>query len=110
MKIVVVGGSGLIGAKVVATLARAGRAVVAASRRTGFDAVTGEGLAEGLRSASVVVDVSNSPSFEELAGRAYPRLTLQAVGPAQQPRNTSIANSSPPLSDRLDQPSVDDEV
>src|SRR4029077_11300160 len=67
MRIVVVGGSGLIGSKLVATLTRDGHEVVAASRRSGFDAVTGEGLAEGLRSASVVIDVSNSPSFEDAA-------------------------------------------
>jgi uncharacterized protein YbjT (DUF2867 family)/nitrite reductase/ring-hydroxylating ferredoxin subunit len=67
MKIVVVGGSGLIGSRLVATLTRDGHEVVAASRRSGFDAVTGEGLAEGLRSASVVIDVSNSPSFEDAA-------------------------------------------
>ena len=67
MKIVVVGGSGLIGSKLVASLTRDGHEVVAASRRSGFDAVTGEGLAEGLRSASVVIDVSNSPSFEDAA-------------------------------------------
>ena len=67
MKIVVVGGSGLIGSKLVAMLTRDGHEVVAASRRSGFDAVTGEGLAEALRGASVVVDVSNSPSFEDAA-------------------------------------------
>ena len=67
MKIIVVGGRGLIGSKLVATLTRDGHEVVAASRRSGFDAVTGEGLAEGLRSASVVIDVSNSPSFEDAA-------------------------------------------
>ena len=67
MKIVVVGGSGLIGSRLVATLTRDGHEVVAASRRSGFDVVTGEGLAEGLRSASVVIDVSNSQSFEDAA-------------------------------------------
>jgi uncharacterized protein YbjT (DUF2867 family)/nitrite reductase/ring-hydroxylating ferredoxin subunit len=67
MKIVVVGGSGLIGSKLVAMLTRDGHEVVAASRRSGFDAVTGEGLVDGLRSASVVIDVSNSPSFEDAA-------------------------------------------
>jgi len=65
MKIVVVGGSGLIGSKLVAMLTRDGHEVVAASRRTGFDAATGKGLAESLRSAAVVIDVSNSPSFED---------------------------------------------
>jgi uncharacterized protein YbjT (DUF2867 family)/nitrite reductase/ring-hydroxylating ferredoxin subunit len=67
MKIVVVGGSGLIGSKLLVMLTRDGHEVVAASRRSGFDAVTGEGLAEALRGASVVVDVSNSPSFEDAA-------------------------------------------
>jgi uncharacterized protein YbjT (DUF2867 family)/nitrite reductase/ring-hydroxylating ferredoxin subunit len=67
MKIVVVGGSGLIGSRLVARLGREGHEVVAASRRSGFDAVTGEGLAEGLKGASVVIDASNSPSFEDAA-------------------------------------------
>ena len=67
MKIVVVGGSGLIGSKLVPMLARHGHQVVAASRRSAVDAVTGEGLAEALRGASVVVDVSNSPSFDDAA-------------------------------------------
>lgn len=67
MRIVVVGGSGLIGSRLVAALTRDGHEVVAASRRCGFDAVTGEGLPEGLRSASVVIDASNSPSFEDAA-------------------------------------------
>ena len=67
MKIVVVGGSGLIGSKLVTMLTREGHEVVAASRRSGVDAVTGEGLAEALRGALVVVDVSNSPSFEDAA-------------------------------------------
>jgi uncharacterized protein YbjT (DUF2867 family)/nitrite reductase/ring-hydroxylating ferredoxin subunit len=67
MKIVVVGGSGLIGSKLVTMLTRDGHEVVAASRRSGVDAVTGEGLAEALNGAAVVVDVSNSPSFEDAA-------------------------------------------
>ena len=67
MKIVVVGGSGLIGSKLVTMLTRDGHEVVAASRRSGVDAVTGEGLAEALSGASVVIDVSNSPSFEDAA-------------------------------------------
>jgi uncharacterized protein YbjT (DUF2867 family)/nitrite reductase/ring-hydroxylating ferredoxin subunit len=67
MKIVVVGGSGLIGSKLVTMLMRDGHEVVAASRRSGVDAVTGEGVAKALSGASVVVDVSNSPSFEDAA-------------------------------------------
>src|SRR4030095_5581623 len=64
MSIFVVVGTGLIGSRLVAMLTRDGHEVVAASRRSGVDAVTGEGLAEALRGASVVVDVSNSPSFD----------------------------------------------
>src|SRR5215471_2818006 len=67
MKIVVVGGTGLIGSRVVALLTRDGHDVVAASRRSGVDAVTGEGLTEALSGAAVVVDVLNSPSFEDAA-------------------------------------------
>ena len=60
MKIVVVGGGGLIGTTLVATLTRDGHDVVAASRRSGVDVVSGEGLSEALRGASVVVDVTNA--------------------------------------------------
>ncbi len=67
MKIVVVGGNGRIGSKLVTILTRDGHEVVAASRRSGVDAVTGEGLAEALEGAAVVVDVTNSPSFEDAA-------------------------------------------
>ena len=67
MKIVVVGGSGLIGSKLVTILTRDGHEVVGASRRTGVDVVTGAGLTEALNGAAVVVDVSNAPSFEDAA-------------------------------------------
>ncbi len=65
MKIVVIGGSGLIGAKVVSNLCQRGHEVVAASPSTGVNTLTGEGLAEALADARVVVDVANSPSFED---------------------------------------------
>src|SRR5947207_15956452 len=65
MKIVVIGGSGLIGAKVVNNLRQRGHEVVAASPSTGVNTLTGEGLAEALTDARVVVDVANSPSFED---------------------------------------------
>src|SRR5689334_20523507 len=65
MKIVVIGGTGLIGAKLVANLRKAGHEVVAASPRSGVNAVTGEGLGQALAGAKVVVDVANSPSFED---------------------------------------------
>jgi uncharacterized protein YbjT (DUF2867 family) len=61
MKIVVIGGSGLIGTKLVARLRQAGHEVVAASPSSGVDAVTGKGLAEALAGAQVVVDVANAP-------------------------------------------------
>lgn len=67
MKIVVIGGTGLIGSKVVAILREQGHEAVAASPRQGINSLTGEGLAEALAGAAVVVDVSNSPSFEPSA-------------------------------------------
>ena len=66
-KIVVIGGTGLIGSKVVKQLGEHGYEAVAASPNTGVNTLTGEGLAEALEGASVVVDVSNSPSFEDAA-------------------------------------------
>jgi uncharacterized protein YbjT (DUF2867 family) len=71
MKIVVIGGSGLIGTKVVKKLTEQGHEVLAASPNTGVDATTGRGLAEALAGAAVVVDVSNSPSFEDGAVLAF---------------------------------------
>ena len=67
MKIVVIGGSGLIGSKLVAKLGEQGHQAVAASPNTGVNTVTGEGLAKVLEGASVVVDVSNAPSWEDAA-------------------------------------------
>src|SRR5438270_210301 len=67
MKIVVIGGSGLIGSKVVEKLGAQGHQAVPASPNSGVNTLTGEGLAEVLKGASVVVDVSNSPSWEDAA-------------------------------------------
>jgi uncharacterized protein YbjT (DUF2867 family) len=67
MKIVVIGGSGLIGSKVVGLLRGKGHDVLAASPKTGVNTITREGLAEALSGASVVVDVANAPSFEDKA-------------------------------------------
>lgn len=64
MKIVVIGGTGLIGSKLVRNLTEQGHEAVAASPASGVNTITGEGLADVLAGASVVVDVSNSPSFE----------------------------------------------
>ena len=65
MKVVVIGGTGLIGSKVVARLSEHGHEAVPASPNTGVNTLTGEGLAEALDGADVVVDVSNSPSFAD---------------------------------------------
>jgi uncharacterized protein YbjT (DUF2867 family) len=67
MKIVVIGGTGLIGTKLVNNLRHRGQEVVAASPKTGVNTFTGEGLAEALRGAEVVVDVANAPSWEDKA-------------------------------------------
>jgi len=67
MKIVVVGGTGLIGSKTVAILRQGGHEVVAASPNTGVNTITGEGLKEAIAGAQIVIDVANSPSFEDKA-------------------------------------------
>ena len=71
MKIVVIGGGGLIGAALVARLRERGHEVLAASRSSGIDAVTGAGLPAAVAGADVVVDVANSPSFEDAAVSAF---------------------------------------
>ena len=67
MKIVVIGGSGLIGSKLVPKLKEQGHEAVAASPNSGVNTLTGEGLAEAVKGASIAVDVSNSPSWEDAA-------------------------------------------
>jgi uncharacterized protein YbjT (DUF2867 family) len=67
MKIVVIGGTGLIGSKLVSKLGEDGHEAIAASPDTGVDTLTGEGLDEALEGASVVIDVSNAPSWEDAA-------------------------------------------
>jgi len=67
MKIVVIGGTGLIGSKLVVLLRQRGQEVLAASPDSGVNTLTGEGLAEALGGAQVVVDLTNSPSFEDTA-------------------------------------------
>lgn len=71
MKIVVIGGTGLIGSKVVGKLQALGCEVLAASPNTGVNTITGEGLAGALAGARVVIDVANSPSFEAAAALAF---------------------------------------
>src|SRR5215475_5701742 len=67
MKIVVIGGTGLIGSKLVTQLRGQGHEAVAASPNSGVNSITGEGLAEALKGAAAVVDVTNSPSWEDAA-------------------------------------------
>src|SRR5262245_51417191 len=67
MKIVVIGGTGLIGSKTVAILRQGGHEVVAASPNNGVNTITGEGLTEVIAGAQVVVDLANSPSFKDEA-------------------------------------------
>src|SRR3982074_58780 len=67
MKIVVIGGTGLIGSKTVAILRQGGHEVVAASPKSGINIITGEGLKEAMAGAQVVIDLANSPSFEDKA-------------------------------------------
>ena len=71
MKIVVIGGTGLIGSKLIALLVQRGHEAVAASPNTGVNTLTGEGLAEVLAGARIVVDVANSPSFEDAAVMSF---------------------------------------
>jgi len=71
MKIVVIGGTGLIGSKVVTMLRELGHEVVAAAPNSGVNTITGEGVDEALKGASVVVDVSNSPSLEGPAALTF---------------------------------------
>ena len=67
MKIVVIGGTGLIGSKTVAILSQGGHEVIAASPNSGVNTITGEGVKEVVIGAQVVIDLTNSPSFEEKA-------------------------------------------
>lgn len=71
MKIVVIGGTGLIGSKVVSILRKKGHELVAAAPKTGVNTLTGEGLAQALAGAQVVIDLSNSPSFADDAVMAF---------------------------------------
>ena len=86
MKLVIIGGTGLIGSKLVAELREHGHEAVPAALDTGVNTLTGEGLAEALQGASVVVDVSNSPSFEDAAVMEFfttsTRNLLKAAGAA----------------------------
>lgn len=83
MKIVVIGGTGMIGSKLVRALTGRGHDAVAAAPSTGVNAVTGEGLREVLDEASVVVDVSNSPSFDEAPATEFFTRSATNLGAAE---------------------------
>jgi uncharacterized protein YbjT (DUF2867 family) len=84
MKIVVIGGTGLIGSQVVALVRANGHEAVPAAPSTGVDALTGEGLAQALRGADVVVDVSNSPSFDTEPALDFFTRSAQHLFPAER--------------------------
>ena len=84
MKIVVIGGTGLIGSQVVNQLQNSGHEVIAASPNNGVNTLTGEGVAEVLQGAHVVVDVSNSPSFEDNAVMNFFKTANENLLPAEK--------------------------
>src|SRR5215470_9607483 len=71
MKIVVIGGTGLIGSKVVEKLKQKGHEAIAATPNTGVNTITGEGLKEAIGGTQVVIDLANSPSFEDKAALEF---------------------------------------
>ncbi|MGO4330986.1 SDR family oxidoreductase [Cupriavidus sp. 2TAF22] len=83
MKIVVIGGSGLIGSRVAALLSKAGHEVLAASPRSGVNTVTGDGLSDALAGADVVVDVTNAPSWEPQAVLDFFRTSARNLGKSE---------------------------
>src|SRR6185437_15457952 len=83
MKIVVIGGNGLIGSKTVAILRKAGHEVLAASPNSGVNTLTGEGLKEALAGAEVVIDLANSPSFEDKAVLEFFQTSGRNLGAAE---------------------------
>jgi uncharacterized protein YbjT (DUF2867 family) len=84
MKIVVIGGTGLIGSQTVNQLQDYGHEVIAASPNNGVNTLTGEGLKEVLQGAHVVVDVSNSPSFEDTAVMNFFKTANENLLPAEK--------------------------
>src|SRR6516164_1622034 len=83
MKIVVIGGTGLIGSKTVTILRQRGHEVVAASPQSGVNTITGEGLEEALVGAQVVIDLANSPSFEDKAVLEFFETSMCNLLPAE---------------------------
>jgi len=84
MKVIVIGGTGLIGSKVVEKLRRHGHEAVAAAPNTGVDTISGKGLAEALAGAEAVVDVSNSPSFDDGPAMHFFETSARNIAAAEQ--------------------------
>ncbi len=89
MKIVIIGGTGLIGSKTVKILRNAGHEVVAAAPKLGINTITGQGLAEALKGAQVVIDLANSPSFEDKAVLDFSRPRAAICSPRSAPQACS---------------------
>jgi nucleoside-diphosphate-sugar epimerase len=85
MKIVVIGGSGLVGSTLVTKLREQGHETLAASPASGVNTLTGQGLAAVLEGASVVTDVSNAPSFEDAAVLEFFETSSRNLSPPNQP-------------------------
>src|SRR3981189_2753916 len=105
MKVVIIGGSGLIGSKLAIKLRQLGHEVIAASPATGVNTITGEGLDEALKGAAVVVDLANSPSFEDKAvleffqTSGHNLLAAEAAAGARPPAALSIVGTDRPPAD-----------
>jgi len=105
MKIVVIGGTGLIGSKTVAILRQGGHEVVAASPKSGINTITGEGLKEAMAGAQVVIDLANSPSFEDKAVLEFFE-TSGATFSRRRPLRASGTMSRSPSSEPIGRPTM----
>ena len=103
MKIVVIGGTGLIGSKTVAILRQGGHEVVAASPKSGVNSITGEGLKEAMAGAQVVIDLANSPSFEDKAVLEFFETSEPQPSSRRRPRRASATMSRYPSSESTGQ-------
>ena len=96
MKIVVIGGTGLIGSKTVAILRQGGHEVVAASPNSGVNTITGEGVKQAVAGAQVVIDLANSPSFEDKAVLEFFETSgLNLLGGGSPPRASGTMSRCP---------------
>src|SRR3954447_9014403 len=95
MKIVVIGGTGLIGSKTVPILRQGGHEVLAASPKSGVNSITGKGLKEAMAGAQVVIDLTNSPSFEDRAVLYSSRLPGATLSRRRPPSASGTTSRSP---------------